>query len=308
MARNRPQVSDAQREARRIADRERMEQAARELLSSEGWRRWVRVRARNGLGRYSMGNQLLIALQRPDATFVAGFRAFLELDRCVRRGERGLRILAPIGARATTSTAAGGAGRAATADHAAARRGDDDDARARIRFRSIAVFDVSQTEPLPGGQPVALAAPSQPISGDSHRELIGPLVRHAARLGYRVRFEAVAGSAGGWCDPRSRTIVVDAGLPANAQLRVLVHELAHAHGIGYRELGRRRAEVLVDTVTFIVCGSIGLDVSGESVPYVAGWGEDGELDAIRQNARTIDEVARRLEDALAADSGQEQAA
>jgi hypothetical protein len=81
-------------------------------------------------------------------------------------------------------------------------------------------------------------------------------------------------------------------------VRVLVHEIAHAFGVGYREYGRQRAEVLVDTVTYIVCGSVGLDVSGSSVPYVAGWGEPGELDAMRGYAETIDEIARRIEDAI----------
>jgi hypothetical protein len=57
--------------------------------------------------------------------------------------------------------------------------------------------------------------------------------------------------------------------------------------------------VLVDTVTYVVCGSVGLDVSGSSVPYVAGWGEQGELDAIRGYAETIDTIARRIEDSIA---------
>lgn len=84
----------------------------------------------------------------------------------------------------------------------------------------------------------------------------------------------------------------------NARLRGLVHEVAHALGVGYRDYGRKWAEVLVDTVTYIVCGSVGLDVSGSSVPYVAGWGESGELDAIRAYAETIDGIARRIEDGL----------
>jgi hypothetical protein len=90
-------LSEAERAERHQADRDRLEQAARALLSSEGWQRWVQVRSRNGLSRYSLGNQLLIAMQRPDASYVAvaGFRAFLELNRCVRKGERGIRILAP---------------------------------------------------------------------------------------------------------------------------------------------------------------------------------------------------------------------
>jgi hypothetical protein len=79
----------------------------------------------------------------------------------------------------------------------------------------------------------------------------------------------------------------------------LVHELAHALGVGYREYGRRRAEVLVDTVTYVVCGSVGLDVSEDSVPYVASWCEAGTLDAIREYAGTIDAIARRIEGVLA---------
>ena len=77
-----------------------------------------------------------------------------------------------------------------------------------------------------------------------------------------------------------------------------MHELAHALGIGYEQYGRERAEVLVDCATYIVCGSVGLDVGGESIPYIAGWGEDGALDAIREYAETIDTIARRIEDAL----------
>jgi len=92
--------------------------------------------------------------------------------------------------------------------------------------------------------------------------------------------------------------VVEADAPANAQLRILVHEAVHALGVGYAEYGRQRAEVIVDTVTAIACGSVGLRVDGESIPYIAGWGETGELDAVTGFARTIDELARRIEEVL----------
>jgi hypothetical protein len=96
MTKTNRRFSAAERAERRQADRDRLEQAARALLSSDGWLRWVKVRSTNGLSRYSFGNQLLIAMQRPDASYVAGFRAFLELNRCVRKGERAIRILAPM--------------------------------------------------------------------------------------------------------------------------------------------------------------------------------------------------------------------
>lgn len=77
-----------------------------------------------------------------------------------------------------------------------------------------------------------------------------------------------------------------------------MHELAHAFGVTYASHSRPEAEVIVDTVTYVVCSGAGLDTAGESIPYVAGWGEDGALDAVRNAAETIDAIARRLEDAI----------
>jgi hypothetical protein len=278
-------TEEGRRADRRRADRERIEQAALCLLSSEGWQRWVRVRATNGLARYSFHNQLLIAMQRPDATHVAGFRAFLTLNRCVRKGERSIRILAPM-------SVPGGA------DHPPGEPTPDAPQRRRMVFRAVSVFDVSQTDPLPGTEPVPLDPPAEPLRGHSHAHLLPTLSALAAELGYTVSIRPLDGSADGWCDARRHEIVVNDRVSANARVRVLVHEIAHALGISYKQYGRSRAEVLVDTVTFVVCGSIGLDTSGSSVPYVAGWGEDGALEAIRSYAQTIDEVARRIEDAL----------
>ena len=88
--------SDADREQCHTEDRERLKRAAEQLLTSDGWRRWVRVRAQGGLARLSLNNQLLVALARPDATFVAGFKAWLKLGYCVRKGETAIRIVAPL--------------------------------------------------------------------------------------------------------------------------------------------------------------------------------------------------------------------
>ena len=102
----------------------------------------------------------------------------------------------------------------------------------------------------------------------------------------------------GGVDQQARRIVVDSDLPVNGRVRVLVHELAHALGVGYREYGRERAEVIVDTVTFIVCAGAGLDIAGESIPYVAGWGETGALKAVTEFAAVIDTIARQIETAI----------
>jgi hypothetical protein len=162
--------------------------------------------------------------------------------------------------------------------------------------------DIAMTEPLPGIEPVPLAPPAEPIEGDSHRHLITPLRQLGRELGYGVEIRELPDEGpGGWCDPKHRQIVVACG-PANRQVRTLVHELAHALGLGYGHYGQDKAEVLVDCVTYVVCSSVGLDVGGESIPYIAGWGEDGALDAIRDYAETIDAIARQVENALNDDS------
>ena len=219
---------------------------------------------------------------------MAGFRAWLSLNRCVRKGERGVRIFAPMPVRERD------------AEGAVVVDPETGTPQTRMLFKSVAVFDVDQTEPLPDTEPVELEPPSRPITGDSHQQLLPRLEALAEELAYAVEFRDLENDPrDGWCDAPGKLIVVGSHLAANAQVRVLVHELAHALGIGYEEFGRERAEVLVDCATYLVLQTVGLDVSGESVPYVASWGEDGALEAVQAFAERIDEVARRIEDALA---------
>src|SRR3954452_9214061 len=203
---NRTPLTDQERDARRQADRQRIEQAARALLSTDGWQRWIKVRASNGLPRYSLGNQMLISIECHHRgitpTYVAGFRAFLDLNRCVRKGEKAIRILAPVTVKQR--------------DEHGENTGEK-----KVVFRTVPVFDVSMTDPLPGKQPVPLAPPSQPITGDSHQHLIAPLVAHAAALGYTVEFRQLPDDGpAGWCDAKHKQIVVATG-PANRQVRTL---------------------------------------------------------------------------------------
>ena len=123
---NRRPLTHAERDARRQADRQRIEQAARALLTTDGWQRWIRVRASNGLSRYSLGNQMLIAIECDSRgiapTYIAGFRAFLDLNRCVRKGEKTIHILAPIAIKQSD-------------EHGA------ETAEKKVFFRTVPVFD-----------------------------------------------------------------------------------------------------------------------------------------------------------------------
>ncbi len=289
MAKTKHRLSEAERAERRQRDRERLQRAAEQLLTSEGWQRWVRVRSQAGLARLSLSNQLLVALARPDATWVAGFKGWLRLGYCVKKGERAIAIIAPMPVKERDRFSGDVTGETITL------------------FKTVFVFDRAQVAPVEGAEQAALDPPCEPLTGDSHRHLIAPLRAFTESLGFIVSFEAIEGSAGGWCDFKSKRIVVDADRPANAQLRTLIHETIHGLGVGYAEYGRERAEVIVDTATHLACASAGLRVDGESVPYVAGWGEDGALAAVTEFAKTIDELAGRIEDVLTADAGSERA-
>jgi antirestriction protein ArdC len=218
-----------------------------------------------------MGNTMLIALQRPDATQVAGFKAWQALGRQVRKGERSIRIMAPMSVKERDES------------------GEETGERV-VFFRAVPVFDIAQTDGEPLPEP-----PSEPITGDSHERYIASLEDHARSLGFTVEREPLS-HAGGYCDARARRIVVSGHVAApNARVRVLVHELAHAHGVGYADYGREDAEVIVETAAVIVCGALGLDTSGESIPYIAGWGEANDLEAIGKHAATVDEIASAIE-------------
>ena len=177
-------------------------------------------RSHAGLARLSLSNQLLVAMARPDATFVAGFKAWLDLGYCVDKGEKAIRIIAPMPVKER--------------DHATGQETGE----TITLFKGVSVFDAQQVKPLPSVQPTPLHPPSQPLSGDSHAHLIAPTIAFAESLGYTVSFEPIAGSAGGWCDNTCKEIVVDNSGPANARLRTLVHEAIHALGINYQRYSR----------------------------------------------------------------------
>lgn len=264
----------AYRETKRTEARETIERAARALLTSDGWRKWAETRAT--FRDYSAGNCMLIAMQCPEATQVAGFRAWRQLGRHVRKGEHAIRIMAPMVVKQRDDN------------------GEETDETITL-FRAVSVFDISQTdgEPLP-------ESPCEPIVGNSHEPYILKLERFAQSIGYRVEYRPLA-HCSGFCRASERLICVSTNTTsANGRVRTLIHELAHAVGVPtYKEHGRADAEVIVETAAVIVCGSIGLDTSDESVPYIAGWGEANDVQAIRRYAETVDTIARTLESAVA---------
>jgi antirestriction protein ArdC len=285
--------TETERAERRASEREQMREAVEALRTSEGWQRWLKVRRH--FHDYSFHNQLLIAMQCPEATRVAGFRKWLEIGWCVRKGEKAIRIWAPCPP----------SKKAVKAWREAGARPDEEP---RTYFRLVPVFDASQVDPLPDfpGDPVPLEPPHEPIAGDGLADRVPPLIEFADSLELEVTIEKIPGAASGYHEPATGRIVVEDVGPKfspNAQVSVLVHELAHALvRIDRRDddpkLGYAAEEVVVESVAYSVCGVLGLDSGGSAVPYVAGWAERAEGDPIEAYACMIDRLARRIEEVV----------
>lgn len=272
---------------RREEDRERLEAAVRDLMTSEGWQRWAETRSR--FHAYSLNNTLLIAAQHPDATRVAGYKTWQQLGHQVMKGERGIRIFAPIGGPCKACAGKGGK----VFPEGFLQCGRCMGQGRWQSFKIVSVFDVSQTE----GDPLPESSVA-PIEGDSHKAHLAELEDFASSLGYSVTYDAIGGGAKGYCDLKGHRIVVESSMSPNRQIKVLIHEIAHALGVDYDGYGREGAEVIVEAATYIVCGAIGLDTSTESLPYIAGWGEAEDLQSLKKHAATVDEIAGKLEAVL----------
>jgi antirestriction protein ArdC len=293
----RPPLSDEERAERRRRDRALMQQAVEELRSSAGWRNWLRVRSSTGLARYSLRNQLLIALQDADATRVAGFRAWLALGYCVRRGERShIRVWArcePSKKRLQAWREAGG----------------DPDERPKPFYKLEAVFSERQVEPLPPpAEPVPLESPIVPLAGDELGWALAPLDALADELGVTVMTLDLPDGVDGFYEATRRTIGISSGLTSdNARAATRVHELAHAlvrldHDEQDPQLDYAEEELVAESVAYtVIAGGLGIDMTGASVPYLASWAERAPLATVEAAANLIDRLARRIEGALERD-------
>jgi hypothetical protein len=288
-------------DARLQALHERLLTAVTELNTAEGWQQMLRTAA--ALPTYSPHNLLLITSQRPDARAVAGFQTWKQLGRSVRKGEKGIAILAPV-VRRTSNERAPADGRELEQTAGAAIGPDNTatagTARRLTGFRVVHVFDISQTD---GPD---LPAPPEPVrlDGDAPDGLIDGLSAQVRNQGFQlirhnfdIPHPGFAG-ANGITDYFARTVLVRPELSQAQTAKTLAHELGHVllHAPGNRppELSRQQAEVEAESVAYIVTAAHGLDSSTYTVPYVAGWaGADPTL-----VAQTAERVLRTAKDVL----------
>jgi antirestriction protein ArdC len=282
-------LTEEERAQKRAADREYVQQAVGSLRTSDGWRRWLATRA--VFHRYSLTNQLLIAMQRPTAVRVAGFRKWLQLGYCVSKGEKAIRIWAPCPPSVKKIQAWKDAGA-------------DPNERPRTYFKLTSVFADDQVQELPPpAVPQPISCPIRQLEGDDLAECLPALEQLGDEIGSAISFEPVAGGASGYYVPSTKQIVVDSNMAVNQQVSVACHELAHAlvradRQEGDPELDYASEELVVESVAFTVIRSLGIDADGASIPYLAAWAESADLAVIEKTAGLIDRLAKRLEDAL----------
>jgi antirestriction protein ArdC len=282
--------TEEERQARREADRQRTRQAVEALRASDGWQRWLRLR--HHFHTYSLTNQLLIATAMPHATRVAGFKAWLGLGYAVRRGEHAvIRIWMPI---------------PPTKKQLAAWQdaGADPNQKPRTRYRLGPVWDRSQVDPLPPpAQPIALDPPITQPEGDSLAWTFPKLTALTENLGCTLVIEHHPDGCGGCFMPELRVISINEKSSVNHQIKTLVHELSHAllhhTDLGDATLSYSQEELVVESIALSVVGSLGLDTSGYSIPYITSWSENEDsLEIIQTCAHLIDQLAKRIEDAI----------
>lgn len=226
--------------------------------------------------RYSTNNQLLIYLQCPQATRVAGYRAWQRLGRQVRKGSQGIAILAPCRRRV------------------AVERDDDkrpdDKVEILTGFRVVYVFDVSQTE----GEELPEVAPRR-LEGEAPAGIVKALEQQVADAGFTLRREAIARpSCNGYADFERRLVVLRDDICGIQALKTLIHELAHVLLHFETDLSQRSVpEIEAESVAFVVASALGLDTSDYSFAYVAHWAE-GDAELVAATAKRVTDTSRTI--------------
>ncbi|MGD9697300.1 MAG: ArdC-like ssDNA-binding domain-containing protein [Thermoleophilia bacterium] len=289
----------ADRAAKVEALTEQLHAAVLDLTSSEAWLALLAVASR--FPTYSWRNQVLLAVQAADRGMnlsrVAGFNRWRQLGRIVRRGEKGLAILAPVRRRLSAQEAA--------KRHAEHLPGYDRDGRPIIvvrGFRIEHVFDQSQTEQIPGAQQLPEPRPWVAQRGQGPAGLWDAICALITAAGYEIEHRPPVGAdatSHGWTDGHRKIVWIRSDVNEAEQIRVAIHELAHirADHLGDddsgRDISRAQRETEADSIAHVVASWAGLDVAASAVEYVAGWsGGDAEileaaLSAIHQAATSI---------------------
>ncbi|MFA6132821.1 MAG: ArdC family protein [Phycisphaerae bacterium] len=242
--------------------------AALEAGRSQALRDYLSAIAR--FHRYSFGNTLLIHMQRPDATHVAGFKTWQKLGRYVRQGQKGIVIMAPIIRRYEDETTDGEKERVLT-------------------FKAAHVFDVSQTD--------GASLPEFPRAKGLPGERLDRLKRFASGKGIVVESVGSMGTVQG-ASLGGRIMLRDDLTPAET-FSTLVHELAHEilhHGSGKRDASRTVRETQAEATAYVVCQAAGIECGTASSDYIQLY--QGDRDTLIESLQAVQATAAELIEAV----------
>lgn len=280
---------------------DRIEAGIRDIFESgdmDKYRNYLRTMSR--FHNYSLNNQALIHLQRPDATFVAGYNRWRDkFSRHVLRGEKGITIIAPTPYKKKIEQ----------------EKLDPDtrlpilDADGKIiteekeieipMFRPVKVFDYAQTDGKP--LPERVASPVANLTGNV--ENYGAFMEALRRSSpVPVEFKPLSADMDGYFSPKSQSITLREGMSEVQTVSAAVHEIAHAklHNYGLQQAAERRhksrntEEVEAESISFMVCAYFGIETGANSFGYVATWSKNAELPEFRASLDTISKTANGI--------------
>ena len=257
--------------------------------------------------RYSFNNTLLIAMQRPDATLVTGYRNWQSMGRQVKKGEKGITILAPAPIKRKREQEILDQNHNPLLDADGKPRTEEVEV-VIPRFKPTTVFDISQTD----GEPIETFAPEELTEAVADYDLFMEAITAVSPV--PIRFDEIAGEAKGYYHSGDKEIVIQKGMSESQTIKTAIHETGHARlhdkdimekqGI---EKDRLTKEVEAESVAYCVCSAFGVDTSEYSFPYIAGWSSNRDMkelkasmDIIRKTAgEMIDELSDNLQELLA---------
>ena len=276
---------------------DRLEQGITELFESERYREYLRVMSK--FHNYSINNTLLIAMQKPDASLVAGFSAWKNnFGRNVMKGQKGIKIIAPSPYKVkqemkkidphTQQPIIGKDGKPVT----------EEKEITIPAYKVVSVFDVSQTE---GKELPDIAVDELTGDVERYRDFFAALEKTSP---VPIGFEQIPGSSHGYYHLEDKRIAIQEGMSELQTLKTAIHEIAHAklHDIDLNapeneqqpRVDRRTREVEAESVAYTVCQHYGLDTSDYSFGYVAGWSSGRELSELKSSLETIRSAAAEI--------------
>ena len=273
---------------------DRLEQGITELFDSERYKEYLRVMSK--FHNYSFNNTLLIAMQKPDASLIAGFNSWKnQFQRNVKKGEKGIKIIAPSPFKIKQETEKIDP---QTQKPVIGRDGKPVTEEKEITipaYKVVSVFDVSQTE---GKELPDIAVDALTGDVEQYSDFFAALEKTSP---VPIGFEKIEGGAHGYYHLEDKRIALDEGMSELQTLKTAIHEIAHAklHDIDLNapkdeqqpRVDRRTREVEAESVAYTVCQHYGLDTSDYSFGYVAGWSSGRELAELKSSLETIRSAA-----------------